>query len=406
MKRQNDMRKHRGAASFLVSNKKSFWKEISKIRGRTTRIALSIDGYSTSSEIVNCFASKYKYLFNSVLTNNDEMQMLYNTVCCEYRENCKYVIIVTGHCHGILYNIVLKSINKLKTEKNDDYEGLTSDYFRQGTPLLYECISFVFTCMIKHSFAPSKFVISTIVPIHKGYNLKASESKNYRAVALSSLFSEILDNCILSMQSDSLQSDPLQFAYKENASTVQCVSVICEVINYYIHKDSCIYMCMLDASKTFDRVNHLSLFTKLKLRNMCPTILKFLMCTYQRQSVMVNWNGERSSIFSVGNGVKQGGVLSPVLFTVYLDGLINQLKKKGLGCHFNVHFVGCFIYADDITLLAPSRDALNNMLDVCRVFAEAYDILLNATKTKSMFFDRTYSTLFDKDIQFMPYRFC
>ena len=78
--------------------------------------------------------------------------------------------------------------------------------------------------------------------------------------------------------------------------------------------------------------------------------------------------------------IKQGGVLSPVLFTVNLDGLIDQLKKKGLGCHFNGHFVGCFIYADDITLLAPSRDALNNMLDVCREYTEVYDILFNATK--------------------------
>ena len=52
-------------------------------------------------------------------------------------------------------------------------------------------------------------------------------------------------------------------------------------------------------------------------------------------------------------------------------------------------------------MLAPSRDALNNMLDVCRDYAEAYDILFNATKTKCMFFDRTHSTLFDKDIQFM-----
>ena len=73
---------------------------------------------------------------------------------------------------------------------------------------------------------------------------------------------------------------------------------------------------MLDTSKAFDRVNHLSLFNKLRLRNMSPTILNFFRCTYQRQSVMVNWNGECSSTFSVGNGVKQGGVLSPVLFTV------------------------------------------------------------------------------------------
>ena len=43
---------------------------------------------------------------------------------------------------------------------------------------------------------------------------------------------------------------------------------------------------------------------------------------------MVNWNGECSSTFSVGNGVKQGNVLSPVPFTDYIDGLIEQLKKK------------------------------------------------------------------------------
>ena len=54
-----------------------------------------------------------------------------------------------------------------------------------------------------------------------------------------------------------------QFAYKENASTVQCASVICEVTNYYINNDGCIYMCMLDASKAFDRVTILVWLTNL-----------------------------------------------------------------------------------------------------------------------------------------------
>ena len=65
------------------------------------------------------------------------------------------------------------------------------------------------------------------------------------------------------MQSDSLQSDPLQFAYKENASTVQCASVMCEVINYYLNNDSCMHMYMLDASKAFDRVTILVCLTNL-----------------------------------------------------------------------------------------------------------------------------------------------
>ena len=67
------------------------------------------------------------------------MQMLYNNVCCEPCKNCEHN--TNGHYHGIPYDILLKSINKLKTDKNNGYEGLTSDYFHNGTPLLYECIS-------------------------------------------------------------------------------------------------------------------------------------------------------------------------------------------------------------------------------------------------------------------------
>ena len=59
-----------------------------------------------------------------------------------------------------------------------------------------------------------------------------------------------------------------------------------------------------------------------------------------------------SNTFSTSNGVKQGGVLSPILFNVYLDELFEMLSEQGLGCHLHGQFVGAFIYADDVTLLA------------------------------------------------------
>ena len=79
-----------------------------------------------------------------------------------------------------------------------------------------------------------------------------------------------------------------------------------------------------------------------------------------------------------------------------------NLGKKGLGCHF----VECFIYTDDITLLATSRDALNNMLDVCREYSEAYDILFNATKTKCMFLIEPIVICLIKKNQFMGSPIC
>ena len=66
--------------------------------------------------------------------------------------------------------------------------------------------------------------------------------------------------------------------------------------------------------------------------------------------------------------------------------LLIKLRKKVYIAILTVILLAVLYYADDITLLAPSRDALNNMLDVCSEYAEAYDILINATETKCMFF--------------------
>ena len=71
---------------------------------------------------------------------------------------------------------------------------------------------------------------------------------------------------------------------------------------------------MLDASKAFDRVNLLLLFSKLLQRDMCPVFLRFLKSIYCNQQMRVKWNGTTSNTFSTSNGVKQGGVLSPILF--------------------------------------------------------------------------------------------
>jgi len=56
---------------------------------------------------------------------------------------------------------------------------------------------------------------------------------------------------------------------------------------------------------------------------------------------------------SISNGVRQGGVLSPIMFTVYLDDLLADLESSGVGCFWNQHFVGAVYYVDDVALLLP-----------------------------------------------------
>jgi len=80
-------------------------------------------------------------------------------------------------------------------------------------------------------------------------------------------------------------------------------------------------------------------------------------------------------------------VLSPILFTVYLE-LLLRLSKLGIGCHFGNHFVGGVGYADDVALLAPSPSALRGLLRECETFASEFGLTFNASKTQLIYFRR------------------
>ena len=134
--------------------------------------------------------------------------------------------------------------------------------------------------MLHHSYSSQLFWLSTIIPIPKTSNKDLSMSENYRGIALGSIFTKIFDNCIISAECLALNSDDLQFAYKSGCSTTQCVSVLCETIDYYVHNESDVYICSIDASKAFDRVNILLLFRKLRTRNFSPLFLRYLINSY------------------------------------------------------------------------------------------------------------------------------
>ena len=145
---------------------------------------------------------------------------------------------------------------------------------------------------------------------------------------------------------------------------------------------------MLDATKAFDKVSFTKLFALLLKRDIPAIILRVVLDLYTRQSVAASWNGCTSNPFSVTNGVRQGGVLSPIFFNVYMDELIDKLKMNDVGRHIGRQFTGAFCYADDLTLLSPTIRGLQKMLNVCDDFANEYSVKFNARKTVCMCFSR------------------
>ena len=87
--------------------------------------------------------------------------------------------------------------------------------------------------------------------------------------------------------------------------------------------------------------------------------------------IQVNlWNGTNSCPINVSTGVRQGGLLSPILFNVYMDELLLQrLQQQDIGCHIGTIFMGALCYADDLITLCPTRRGLQKMINVCQEFA-------------------------------------
>ena len=111
---------------------------------------------------------------------------------------------------------------------------------------------------------------------------------------------------------------------------------------------------------------------------MSPIVTKTLLNRYSDQRMCISWNSKKSDEIPVSNGVRQGGVLSLISFTIYIDDLLLELERQGIGCYWSKHFIGAICYADDLTLLEPSSSALRLMLNTCSSFATSHNLIFNA----------------------------
>ena len=372
-RQQAHIRRRRMATALASPNSRNFWKEVRNVNRSCSCKSHSpvIDGIHDDDNIALHFSNKLRTLLTSDSSN-----------ACDS---------LLGQINDSLDSEDLRSVSisiprvrsafcLLKHHKNDGTD-LSSNHLILAQPAIELFVADLFTSILRHGYMPSVLRDCILVPIPKG-NKDPTLSDNYRPVALAPTLSKALEWCILLSYPSYFSTSDLQFGFKRQLSTTLCTGLIKNVVSKFVLAGSQVYGCFLDASKAFDRVNHVVLFSKLMERDFPLALNRFLVSWYRSQRMQVRWNNSLSTSFSVTNGVRQGGVLSPILFTIYLDDLLTSLKSLGVGCHWDGLFVGAVCYADDIALLAPSPSALRLMLKHCEEFAISRGLSFNASKTQ------------------------
>ena len=378
-KRRNKYLQNEKMAQAVNRNSsRDFWKEHRRMKQHKVDPP-HIDNIHSPRGIAGHLRNKYQTLYNENEPDPENIRHIEHFIENNIQQSEYNDYVVTEED-------IVKAMKDLKNGKADGNTSVISDHIKYAPRRLCTILGILLTTAGKYGHMPDDMLLSTVISIPKDRNDDMCSGDNYRGISLSSALAKIHDIIILTKYHDVLATSDMQYAFKAGHSTTMCTLALKDVIKYYQWKETDVYAAFLDASKAFDRVKHDKLFMLLIDRCLPPIIIRTLYDSYKRQKLQVQWNRSLSRKFGTKNGIKQGSILSPVLFTVYMDELLSRLEKGGYGCRVGTHYFGGMGYADDLALICPTLGGLQEMTNICEDFGDEYGMLYNPKKSVGIYF--------------------
>jgi hypothetical protein len=343
-----------------------------------------VAGATGEEAISEEFRKEYSALYNS---HHDEEAMRRMTEELEAEVTDESV----GEVNQITAEVVELAMRKVKPGKGDVTGSYTSDAIRSCPPIFFEKMAAMFRSWLYHGTVTPSLLSCAYLPLYKGGLKDPASCSSYRALAGTSVLLKLFDYTVLHIWGDLLTSDTLQFAYKPNTSCSQASWLVMEVADHYRRHETPCILTLLDYKQGFDRCTFPAIFSKLRKTKLPKIVTRALMHIYVNQFAWTRWGSQNSEPFKMTNSTRQGSVLSPTIWAIYVEELIQELRKQGHGCTIAGVFVGVVVFADDVALLAPNRTAMSKMLKACADFASKNNVVFSTdpnpvlSKTKCLY---------------------
>ena len=362
--------------SLLIKTPISFWKTWKTKVCKQSNTKIRLENNYTNTEAAEKFAEFFKGTCTPNSAQFDENKNI------EYRGKIsKYTgdQLFSGELN---FNAELVSLAaaKLNLGKSPGLDGMTTEHLVNCHPIIYSILSKLFQSMIEYSHVPREFGKGITIPIPKNDSTHGAHAiDSFRGITLSPVLSKVFEHCILLLYSKYFTTSCNQFGFKAKVGCSHAIYACHKIIDYYLENDSTVNVCLIDVAKAFDKVNHSLILLKLMQRKLPVALIKLFEYWYSISNNVVRWENALSTAFLLQSGVRQGSVISPVLFSIYVDDLL--IKLNTFGCKFYGIPASALMYADDLIMLAPTLGEMQTMINVCCNELALLDLRMNQSKS-------------------------
>lgn len=252
--------------------------------------------------------------------------------------------------------------------------GVCYDLIKAADLSIISLLSRLFKIFFRTGLIPLSWTRSIVIPVPKKGNL--NEIKNYRPISLTESIRKIFEHCLVRFLTVSIS--PMHFSQGGFRSD-HCCSDMISSLHEVLNKNKNTHIAFLDIKAAYDSVDRKILWKRCRERGITDEIIRILQRLFDHNSSQIAVNGRRSQPFGINDGLLQGSVLSPFLYSVFIDDLakeLQNLEKLKVG-NFSLN---CTMYADDIAIFAASATGLQDLLNFCQQHAITNRYRFNVSK--------------------------
>jgi hypothetical protein len=269
---------------------------------------------------------------------------------------------------------ILNILEDVPWNKAAGKSGVCYDLLKAADLSVISSISLWFRIIFCAGQVPLSWTRSIIVPVPKKGNL--NEIKNYRPISLTESFRKIFEHCLARFLT--VAAGPMHFSQGGFRSD-HCCSDMIATLHEVLHKKKNIHVAFLDIKAAYDSVDRTILWNRCRGRGFSDGTIRILKRLFDHNSAQVAINGKRSQPFGIRAGLLQGSVLSPFLYSVFIDDLAKQLTREEQ-VEIGNFSLNCTMYADDIAIFATTAGKLQALLEKCSRHAQSNRYQFNVSK--------------------------